>query len=252
MKRDQPKYDVEHWHLNPGSLELAREEVHVWRAYIECERPVLGQLEATLSIDEKERANRFHSQNDRNRFVATRAILRELLGRYTNRAPADLEFDYGPQGKPALRKKSLSPSLQFNVSHSCRVALLAFSVGRRLGVDVEQVRGFVGEEIADRFFSPQEVEELRALPISLKDEGFFLCWTRKEAYVKASGEGLHVPLDSFHVTLTPGKPECLQSIDSLDWTLLSLCPDPEYAAALVGEGRGWNLRTWTWSLPLSA
>ena len=126
------------------------------------------------------------------------------------------------------------------------VALLAFTVGRQVGVDLELVRKFGGQEIAERFFSPQEVMELSCLPQSLRDEGFFLCWTRKEAYVKARGEGLNIPLKSFHVTLTPGKPECLHATDDPNWTLRSLRPDPQYVGALVAEGRGWKLRRWNW------
>ena len=126
------------------------------------------------------------------------------------------------------------------------MALLAFSVGRHLGVDVELIRNFAGNEIAEHYFSPQEVMELRQLPPSLQDEGFFLCWTRKEAYVKARGEGLHVPLKSFHVTLTPGKPKRLQTTDGLQWSLHSLRPDAQSVGALVGEGKGWKLRCWKW------
>ena len=115
-----------------------------------------------------------------------------------------------------------------------------------MGVDLELVRKLGGQEIAERFFSPQEVMELSCLPQSLRDEGFFLCWTRKEAYVKARGEGLNIPLKSFHVTLTPGKPECLHATDDSNWTLRSLRPDPQYVGALVAEGRGWKLRRWSW------
>ena len=117
-----------------------------------------------------------------------------------NRAPEHLEFDYAPQGKPTLRTELPHTSVRFNVSHSHGVALLAFTVGRQVGVDLELVRKFGGKEIAERFFSPQEVTELSCLPQSLRDEGFFLCWTRKEAYIKARGEGLNIPLKSFHVT----------------------------------------------------
>lgn len=247
MQNNHPTSDNNSWSLSPERLELSEDEIHVWRAYLDCEETVLRQLEAVLSIDEKARANRFFFQRDRNRFIATRGILRELLGGYVNRAPGHLEFDYGPQGKPTLRTELPQQSVQFNVSHSHDVALLAFAIGRHLGVDVELVRKFAGEEIAERYFSSQEVMELRSLSPSLQDEGFFLCWTRKEAYVKARGEGLHVPLKSFHVTLTPGKPERLHTTDGLHWSIRSLRPDPQHVGALVGEGRGWKLRCWNWS-----
>jgi len=239
--------DSNPWALNPERLELGEGEIHVWRAYLDCEETLLAQFEATLAADEKARANRFFFQPDRYGYIATRGVLRELLGRYVNCSPANLEFAYSPLGKPSLRREGLERSVQFNVSHSHGLALLAFAAGRHLGIDVELVRpDFAGVEIAERYFSPQEVMELRALPPSLRAEGFFLCWTRKEAYVKARGEGLHIPLDSFHVSLTPGQPERLESTDSIRWTLCSLHPDPQYAAALVGEGRSWRVRRWDW------
>jgi 4'-phosphopantetheinyl transferase len=246
MEKNQSMSDSNSWHPSPEQLELGEDEIHLWRAYLDCEEAVLRQLEATLAPDEKDRANRFFFQQDRNGFIGTRGVLRELLGRYMHRSPASLEFEYSALGKPSLRAK-LEPPIQFNVSHSHGLALLGFAVGRHLGVDVELLRPAVaGDEIAERFFSPQEVMELRALPPSLRDEGFFLCWTRKEAYVKARGEGLNVPLESFHVSLTPGQPERLQSADSSRWSLRSLRPDPRYVGALVGEGGDWRLRCWDW------
>jgi|ERR1700676_2427118 4'-phosphopantetheinyl transferase len=247
MQKIHATSDFSSWEPSPARLELAADEIHVWRAYLKIDETLLRNLEETLSTDEKARAKRFRFQPDRKCFVATRAALRELLGRYVKRAPAQLEFDYGPQGKPALRSDFTGPSVQFNVSHSHGVALFGFAVGRALGLDVELVRNFSGDAIAERYFSPQEVAELRRLPATLRDEGFFLCWTRKEAYIKARGEGLHVPLKSFHVSLTPGKPERLETTDGVDWTMRSLRPDSQYVGALVGEGKGWKLRGWDWT-----
>src|SRR5579863_2546846 len=237
MPKNQAMSDFNCWETAPQQLALEADQIHVWRAHLDCSETVLGQLEATLAPDEKARAERFVFPRDRNAFIATRGILRELLGRYIHRAAAELEFDYGAQGKPTLRMASSQKSVDFNVSHSHGVALLAFALGRHLGVDVELLRpDFAGEKIAERFFSPQEVAELRSLPPILQDEGFFLCWTRKEAYIKARGEGLQVPLKSFRVSLTPGKPELLQAADSSRWSLRSLSPAPRYVGAVVGEG----------------
>ncbi len=239
--------DPNSWAPNTEQFELGDGEAHVWRAHLNCDEAVLHRLEATLTSDEKARASCFHFPRDRNSFVAARGVLRELLGRYLGRAPANLEFDYGPQGKPSLRAEFHERLVQFNVSHSHSLALFAFAVGRNLGVDVELIRPeFAADEIAERYFSPREVMELRGLPPSLRVEAFFLCWTRKEAYIKARGEGLHIPLASFHVSLTPGQPERLESADSLHWSLHSLRPDPRYVGALVGEGRGWRFRQWDW------
>jgi 4'-phosphopantetheinyl transferase len=239
--------DFDFWDLGPDRPALEADEVHVWRASLDCDERVLHRFEATLAPDEKNRAQRFVFQRDRNSYVAARGILRELLGRYLTRAPSEIEFDYGAQGKPALRTGPSQRPMQFNVSHSHGLALFAFAVGRQVGVDVELVRpDFAGEKIAERFFSSQEVMELRSLPAAVQDEGFFLCWTRKEAYIKARGEGLQIPLKSFHVSLTPGKPARLQADDSSRWSLRSLRPDARYVGAAVGEGQGWKVRGWEW------
>jgi 4'-phosphopantetheinyl transferase len=237
--------DFDSWEASPELLALEEDEVHVWRASLDCDGRVLHQFDETLAPDEKARAQRFVFRPDRNSYIAARGILRELLGRYLKRAPSEIEFDYGPQGKPALRSGSHEGQVQFNLSHSHGVALFAFAAGRQVGVDVELVRpDFAGEKIAERFFSSQEVMELRSLPAAVLDEGFFLCWTRKEAYIKARGEGLQIPLKSFHVSLTPGEPARLQADDSSRWSLRSLRLGGRYVGAVVGEGNGWKLRGW--------
>jgi 4'-phosphopantetheinyl transferase len=240
--------DFNSWALNPGPLELAENEIHIWRAYLDCGDTALRHFETTLASDETARADRFIFQPDRNKFIAARGILRDLLGKYLKRSPADLDFDYQPEGKPFLRKPS-DQSLQFNVSHAHGLAVFSFARRRELGVDVELVRpDFAGDEIATRFFSAGEVAELRALPSSLRTEGFFLCWTLKEAYVKARGGGLNIPLNSFHVSFTPGQPERLRSQDSSRWSVCSFRPDPRYVGALVAEGAAWQPRYWDWKL----
>ena len=228
-------------------MDLRDGEIHVWRARLDCHEYLLPQFEASLSSDETSRAERFHHSKDRNGYIIGRGILRELLARYLARSPVELEFCYGPWRKPFLRQENASRSVQFNVSHSQGWALLAFAVGRNLGVDVEFVRADVAAgEIAERYFSTQEIAELKALPKAMRAEGFFLCWTRKEAYIKARGEGLQIPLDNFHVSLTPGMPELLESSDSSQWNLRSLSPHPRYVGALVAEGSDWQLCCWDW------
>lgn len=247
MENNYATADSNSWRLSPELLELPEDEIHVWRLDLELEQIDLSQFEATLSSDEKDRANGFLLQRDRNRFTATRGVLRELLGRYMNRAPGDVEFDYGGHGKPTLRQELSRRSIQFNVSQSHSVALLAFAIRRHLGVDVELVRSdFASKGIAERYFSPPEVAELRKLPPSLLDEGFFLGWTRKEAYIKAKGEGLSIPLMSFQVSLTPGEPERLRAADAFRWSMCSLRPAPGYVGTLVVEGSGWKLQCWDW------
>lgn len=239
--------DLDSWAPKPEKLALGEDEIHIWRAYLDCDETLLRRFETTLASDERLRADRLCHQRDRNDFVATRGILRELLGEYLDSCPGHLEFDCNKRGKPFLKTGSMLRPVQFNVSHSRGLALLAFAESRHLGVDVELVRPeFAVDELAERYFSLQEVTELRALPSSLRADGFFLCWTRKEAYVKARGDGLYIPLESFNVSLTPGHPERLESADSLNWSLRSIHPDSRYVGALVAEGIGWRLRYWDW------
>jgi 4'-phosphopantetheinyl transferase len=235
------------WSTPPMELELPEDEIHIWRANLDLGPEVLNPLRITLDTAEQSRAARYHFPRDRNRFVACRGILRELLGGYLGSSPASIEFFYGTHGKPALHSGD-SRAIRFNISHSHGLAVFAFARGREIGIDLESIRPeFSGEEIAERYFSARELEELRALPPALRSEGFFLCWTRKEAYVKARGLGLQESLDSFSVSLTPGQPEILQSVDSHRWSLRSLEPAPNFVAAIVEEGRDWQSRYWNWS-----
>jgi 4'-phosphopantetheinyl transferase len=237
------------WVPAPAGLKLGAEDVHLWRASLDCDAPVLSRLETTLSPDELARANRFVFPIDRSHFVAARGILRELLGAYLRLPPAELKFRYGNHGKPALDANASDADLQFNLSHSGGVAIYAFSLGRRLGVDVEQIRPQrAGEDIARRYFAAREVTELQALPAHLRTQGFFLCWTRKEAYVKAHGAGLSLPLDSFTVSLTPGRAVELEAKDGNQWSMRSYEPAPGVVAAMVVEGRGWQSSCWSWNL----
>ncbi|HKP10473.1 MAG TPA: 4'-phosphopantetheinyl transferase superfamily protein, partial [Blastocatellia bacterium] len=161
-----------------------------------------------------------------------------------------LSFGYSEHGKPSLAG-SHSGDLRFNVSHSHELALFAFTWGRELGVDIEWIRPEVaGEQIAEQFFSRDEVATLRALPPGRQAEAFFNCWTRKEAYIKARGEGLSLPLHLFDVSLAPGEPAALlraaMSDETTRWTMTALAPGAGYKAALVAEGRDWHLRRWQW------
>jgi 4'-phosphopantetheinyl transferase len=236
------------WSSAAHPVVLPDNEVHVWRASLDHEPSIVHDMEATLSGDEIARAARFHFRRDRDRFVAGRNILRALLGAYLNKPPASLNFSYGLRGKPALQIGDFRPNAKFNLSHSHGLAVYAFAFDREVGIDVELVKPeFAGFEIGDRYFSPHEVAALRALPKDLQAEGFFNCWTRKEAYVKARGEGLQIPLESFSVSLTPSEPPNLESCDGSRWSLRSFEPGPRYVAALVAEAGDWQLRQWNWT-----
>jgi 4'-phosphopantetheinyl transferase len=230
------------------------DEVHVWWAALDLtlKTSCRDRLWATLSADERTRAERFRFSEDRMRFVSARGILRILLGRYLDVEPQRLRFCYNEHGKPALAPEFDRSDLQFNVSHSDSVALYAVAWGRRVGVDVERIRTDVSiEAIAQRFFSPQERAALGALPAGLRREAFYSGWTRKEAFLKARGEGLSLPLDQFDVSLLPGEPAALLYVagdqeETSRWSFLELTAPPGYAATLAVEGRDLTLRIERW------
>lgn len=226
----------------PQSLPiLGGGEIHVWRGRLTVDEP--ARLFFCLSDDERERAGRYRFAVDRNRYVTARGLLRCVLARYLVTTPERLRFRYETAGKPALVQEGLGASLDFNLSHSGELAVFAVARNRRIGVDVENVRSNVDtEKIAERFFSPNEVCALRGLPGDMKQDGFFRCWTRKEAYVKACGEGLQIPLDDFDVTLEPGLPALfLRGIDP-SWQMLGFVAERGYPAALVYDGAPATVR----------
>lgn len=174
-------------------------EVHVWAAYLEEMEFDAGLLSA-LSGDERDRAARFHFERDRRRYERRRCLLRLLLGRFLGMEAAAVRFRYGPQGKPKLGE---SGALQFNLSHSDGHALFAFA-RTEVGVDLQRIRmGMDVDSMARAVFAPGEKRSLEALPADQRVVAFFRYWTRKEAYIKARGLGLSLPLDSFEVSLEP-------------------------------------------------
>jgi len=248
MRRDQDAETI--WQLPSADLSLPRHEVHVWRAALDQPQS-LSDFYAVLAPGEKDRAARFHFQKDREHFITARGLLRRLLSGYLKIKPHDLSFGYSAYGKPFLVGEQAG-DLRFNVSHSHGLALFAFAHDRDLGIDLEQIRPEVaGEQIAERFFSAGEVTTLRRLPASQQAAAFFNCWTRKEAYIKARGEGLSLPLNQFDVSLAPGEPAALLHTriaagETSRWTMVELAPEAGYKAALVIEGRDWQLRCWQW------
>ncbi len=196
-----------------------------------------------LSSEEQRRAARFHFERDRRRFIGSHAALREILSLYLGEPPASLEFVTRVHGKPELA----SGAPRFNLSHSGELALIGVAGNRELGVDVERVRAQVAiERIARRFFSASEAAALFAYPGSERDAAFFRCWTRKEAYVKARGGGLRIPLASFDVSLDEGRARLLRAPDIERWTLHSLAVPPGYVAAAVVEGEPEQVGVFDW------
>lgn len=230
------------------SLILGADEVHLWQATLDDHSP--ADLSSLLSEDEAERARRFHFEKDRNHYTVARGLLRRVLAAYLDSDPVDLQFAYADKGKPFLAGNHRG-ALNFNLAHSQGMAIYAFSQGRELGVDLERLReDFGGEKIAARFFSANEINELRKVPENLKTRAFFNCWTRKEAYIKARGEGLSMPLDEFDVSLAPGEPAAFlgnhkDAGEILRWSMQSLSVAEGYVAALVVEGHDWQLQSFS-------
>jgi 4'-phosphopantetheinyl transferase len=223
---------------------LGPDELHVWEAWLDRPRDAVERLRTTLSADERARAARFRFDRDRDRFVVGRGLLRRLLGSYLGTTAAEVSFVYGAHGKPLLA----DAGLWFNVSHSGAVALFAFSTAGEVGIDVElDAPEFARERIAERFFSPAEVTALRSLPPALQGRAFMACWTRKEAFIKARGDGMSLALDSFDVSLTPGSPAALlrtewSTEEPGQWRLGDVSdPDRRYVAAVALRGDGWRV-----------
>jgi 4'-phosphopantetheinyl transferase len=230
-----------YWDTVFPEVYLQKDQVDVWSVPLELEEASLHSFEYFLSQDERRKAQRFRVETAREHFIATRSFLRLIMGRYLEVKPERLQFQYGPHGKPALADEFGETGICFNVSHSHGLALFAVTLGRAVGVDIEKIRPDLDcVALAKRFFSPYEIKALRSLPVDQQRRAFFNGWTRKEAYLKARGEGLSTPLDQFDISLIPGKPAALLGHRSdpkevFKWSIEDLDLGPEYSAALAVE-----------------
>ena len=243
------------WQPARPDLELLSHDIHIWRAYLDRPAVEIEKLRQILSVDEQERADRFRFEQLRNHFIAGRGFLRTILSHYLNLEPHQLSFSYSHRGKPELANLKAEEKICFNLSHSNGLALYAVSRlngqvsqgNNSLGIDLEYMRSMPdAEKLAERFFSTRESQLISSLPVEQRQEAFFNGWTRKEAYLKATGDGL-VGLSKVEVSLVPGKPATLLSIQgdteaASRWSLYQLIPAPDYVAALAVEGHGWHLR----------
>ena len=234
----------------PG-LHLSETDVHLWQANLDNHTAEI--FESFLSEDELARANRFHFTNDRKHFVVARGILRNLLAAYLGVNCTALQFCYGAQGKPFVLQDD-EQQINFNVSHSHGRAVFVFSRGREVGVDIEFIKeDFEADEIAQQFFSRNEMASLRIVNAETKNRAFFDCWTRKEAYIKARGEGLSMPLDEFDVSLIPGDPAALvnnyrDEREVSRWSMQAITAPEGYVGALVVEGHDWQLKSFCFGI----
>ncbi len=222
----------------------AQGTIDVWRIDLDDLGGIIARFGSSLSDDEQARAARFRSPRDRDRFLASHAALRAILGRYARRSASELSFVVGPHGKPSLDGR---PEVEFNLSHSGDLAIVAIAQGVRVGVDVELARPIADRDaIVRRFFSPRERADFDALPEPIKPDAFYRIWTCKEAYIKAIGKGLSEPLDRFSVSADPREPARLVEIGghaeaAARWTIRAIDVGEGYAAAVAVEAAGWTV-----------
>lgn len=238
------------WNTPSTDIVLLEKEVHIWRVCL----PISIVQESTfwnvLSPEEKKRIHRYQFEHDRNRHLLSRGMLRYLLGHYLNVALEALVFKYSQYGKPSLESPYCKTGLQFNVSHSHNLILLAFCWNHPLGVDIEYMRPLTNaDQIAQKYFSSREYAIYLSVSSRHRREAFYNCWTRKEAFIKAIGEGLSYPLDAFDVTVHPDKPAKILQVQGDTtraklWTLNAFNPDSGYKAAAVVIGQSWKFLYW--------
>ncbi len=232
---------------SPADLRLQADEIHVWS--LDVHRPPLEVVKARELLAEQEcqRADRFRFEKHRRRHIVRTGVLRRLLSAYTGQPPRSIRFSHGPKGKPSLAPGTAMPQIHFNMSHSQELAVYGFTLAGPIGIDVEYLRPMPdAASIAERFFSAREHQELVQLPEGLIREGFFNCWTRKEAYIKATGDGLSKPLDQFDVTLIPGQPARMLLLDgdaqqAARWSYHHFVPAPDYIGAVAILGKGFRV-----------
>lgn len=242
------------WKISSGRRDISPGEVHVWRTSLEQPEEIIAQLQRHLSADEAARVRRFCFEKDRRHWIVARGLLRSLLGQYLDLKPSLLEFRYNVHGKPFIKHPATGSAFHFNLSHSAGLAVYAFIYTRSVGVDVQYTRRKPKvdcEKMARFQFSLSEYQALCLLPADMREQAFYQCWTRKEAYVKARGRGMSLPLDQFDVAFLPGdRPALLVSREDpgevARWTFQELTCGADYAGALVVEGRNLLPAYWEW------
>ncbi len=239
------------WYASPLEPALPASAVHVWRADLGSEAACLRLLERNLSAREWARAARFRFARDRERFIAARGLLREIVALYLNTSARRLSFGYTGHGKPFLAEPGHS-GLRFNVSHSLDVVLVAVAYEREVGVDIEHMHADLEvEAIAETVLCTAERRALNRFDGKAKRQAFLRFWTRKEAYIKADGRGVSLPLEHIDVSVPAGQVATSDKATGAwrtcaRWMLRTLSDGPDYAAALAAEGRDWHLVRWQW------
>ncbi len=241
------------WLPSPDKLSIASEEVHIWQADLNLPWSKIEQLQQTLSPDEQQRADRFRFDRDRQHFIASRGILRQILSNYLDCHPSKLAFTYSQKGKPSLltdNSPGKQEKLEFNISHSCGRALYAIACHRKIGIDLEYIRPVEVQNLAKRFFCPAEYHGLTQLPKTQQEKAFFHAWTCKEAYLKATGEGI-IGLEKVEVSINPDFPAKIIKIAGNSqgislWQIEKLAVNYGYMAAVAIQPPSNVIKYWYW------
>ncbi|MGF1494762.1 MAG: 4'-phosphopantetheinyl transferase family protein [Microcoleaceae cyanobacterium] len=243
----------------PEQLQLLAHQVHIWRADLQVSAETIQQLQSTLSTDESQRAARFRFNKDRFAFIAARGILRKILSQYLGCSSRSIQFSYSSKGKPTIEPEFLNtlgqnpqvshPQLypQFNLSHSQGIAIYGVTLNRQIGIDLEWMRPIESLALAERFFSPTEYQQLKSTPINEQTALFYQLWVCREAYLKATGEGI-AALQKIEVNLPNSEQfQIIRDQQSLNhWTLQQLHVTPGYKAAIAIEGKPLELLCWNY------
>jgi 4'-phosphopantetheinyl transferase len=231
------------WQSSPKNLIAQNNRVHLWLVNLNLADRQVQELTNILSKDERERANRYKFARHKDSFVVARSTLRKILSIYLKIAPEFLEFDYSDRGKPFLSAKFQKDNLQFNLSHSQELAIYAITMNEKIGIDLEYIRPMSdAENIAKRFFSANEYNWISSLTGAAQREAFFRCWTAKEAYLKATGEGIGGSLDRVEVDFK--NPSSIRIRDNSNWLLYNFIPQSNYMATVAVENSAIEFSYW--------
>ena len=238
------------WAEPPADLELDVAYIDVWRSQIDLPESEIEKYAQTLSEQEQERAAKFTFPDKYEEYVVSRGLLRKALGHVLKQAPSGFQFDYTSSKKPYLSRKYNNRPISFNVSHSHGQALVAISVDRNIGIDIEKIRPDVEyEKLAKRFFSEAEHAAIMLLPLGERVAAFFATWTRKEAFVKATGKGIAFGLSEFDVNILPYEPPAMlvtrwNPADVSKWLMANIETYKNYIATLAADGGEFQMRLW--------
>lgn len=223
------------WEQPSEEIVLLDDEIHLWRVNLDISSEKIAELSNNLSLDEIARANHFKFEEHKNHFIAARGFLRQIISNYLQILSNEIVFNYSDRGKPSIQ----NDNLQFNISHSQDLALYAFCHNHLIGVDLEYLRDDVEyDKIAQRFFTPAESEFISKLSLAKQKQTFFHFWTIKEAYLKATGEGLGGGLETVEIDCNADLEVQVKAIfksglQNNDWFFSSFIPQNDFIATVA-------------------